>query len=300
VPLVPVWQCIATRPLLSAANLIGPLRHGGRVRSARRDTIQPCRHRSPRAPPSRRAGQSRRRARPRRTPAARRSHTRPGPDSVCSQLVMAPIAVLRTHQSVKHAPAESASCGTSDLDSRKLVAPEQMIKDFQTGTYLVYECDRSVRIRVAHILGNNAVRHQRVVLRPPSNMVESGRTVLLAARSCGGVGGDVAAGADGAVVGAGHERGTDRRSAPRRAAGASRRLGIAPVASTPAVPARAWPPHGGKPAGPQPQIRLVAGFRIYAGSPAQRSPPVASLDAGMGAQMGADLHTAMPIRHGRI
>jgi alpha-L-rhamnosidase len=44
-----------------------------------------------------------------------------------------------------------------DLESRKLVAPEQMIKDFHAGTYLVYECDRSVRIRVAQILGANAV-----------------------------------------------------------------------------------------------------------------------------------------------
>jgi hypothetical protein len=44
-----------------------------------------------------------------------------------------------------------------DLESRKLVAPEQMIKDFHRGTYLVYECDRSIRIRVAHILGANAV-----------------------------------------------------------------------------------------------------------------------------------------------
>lgn len=44
-----------------------------------------------------------------------------------------------------------------DLETRNLVAPEELVDDFHDGAYLVYECDRSVRIRVAHVLGANAV-----------------------------------------------------------------------------------------------------------------------------------------------
>lgn len=44
-----------------------------------------------------------------------------------------------------------------DLETRKLVAPEQMVTEFNGGKYLVYRCDRSVRLRIAHIRGDNAV-----------------------------------------------------------------------------------------------------------------------------------------------
>lgn len=44
-----------------------------------------------------------------------------------------------------------------DLATRKLVAPEQLVDDYHDGTWLVYECDRSVRVRIAHVLGANAV-----------------------------------------------------------------------------------------------------------------------------------------------
>ncbi|SFF25697.1 alpha-L-rhamnosidase [Actinacidiphila alni] len=44
-----------------------------------------------------------------------------------------------------------------DLATRKLVAPEQLVDDFHGGAWLVYDCDRSVRVRVAHVLGDNAV-----------------------------------------------------------------------------------------------------------------------------------------------
>jgi alpha-L-rhamnosidase len=44
-----------------------------------------------------------------------------------------------------------------DLETRKLLAPVQLVNDFHEGAYLVYECDRSVRLRVAHVRGDNAV-----------------------------------------------------------------------------------------------------------------------------------------------
>lgn len=44
-----------------------------------------------------------------------------------------------------------------DLQTRKLVAPEQMVTEYHGGKYLVYACDRSVRLRIAHIRGDNAV-----------------------------------------------------------------------------------------------------------------------------------------------
>lgn len=44
-----------------------------------------------------------------------------------------------------------------DLETRKLVAPVRLVTDFTKGKYLIYECDRSVRLRIAHILGDNAV-----------------------------------------------------------------------------------------------------------------------------------------------
>ncbi len=44
-----------------------------------------------------------------------------------------------------------------DLETRKLLAPEQLVDDFHDGVYLRFECDRSVRLRIAHVLGANAV-----------------------------------------------------------------------------------------------------------------------------------------------
>lgn len=44
-----------------------------------------------------------------------------------------------------------------DLETRKLLAPEQLIDDFHDGVYLRFACDRPVRLRVAHVLGANAV-----------------------------------------------------------------------------------------------------------------------------------------------
>jgi hypothetical protein len=44
-----------------------------------------------------------------------------------------------------------------DLDTRDLVAPEQMVDAFTGGTYLVFECDRPLRLRIAQIRGDNAV-----------------------------------------------------------------------------------------------------------------------------------------------
>jgi alpha-L-rhamnosidase len=44
-----------------------------------------------------------------------------------------------------------------ELETLKLAAPEQLVNDFHDGVWLVYECDASVRIRVAHVLGANAV-----------------------------------------------------------------------------------------------------------------------------------------------
>lgn len=44
-----------------------------------------------------------------------------------------------------------------DMDTRKLIAPTRIYTDFEGGTYAVYKCDRSVRLRVNHIRGDNAV-----------------------------------------------------------------------------------------------------------------------------------------------
>jgi hypothetical protein len=60
-----------------------------------------------------------------------------------------------------------------DLATRKLVAPEQLVDDFHGGTWLVYACDRSVRVRVAHVLGANAVLSG--IFFDPVSPVPSGR-----------------------------------------------------------------------------------------------------------------------------
>lgn len=44
-----------------------------------------------------------------------------------------------------------------DLASRKLIAPTRIYSDFSGGTYAVYHCRQSVRVRVNHIRGENAV-----------------------------------------------------------------------------------------------------------------------------------------------
>ena len=44
-----------------------------------------------------------------------------------------------------------------DLESRKLIAPTRVYSDFTGGTYAVYACRQSVRVRVNHIRGDNAV-----------------------------------------------------------------------------------------------------------------------------------------------
>jgi hypothetical protein len=44
-----------------------------------------------------------------------------------------------------------------DLDTRKLIAPVELVEDFAGGKYLVYEYDRSCRIRLDHVSGGDAV-----------------------------------------------------------------------------------------------------------------------------------------------
>ena len=44
-----------------------------------------------------------------------------------------------------------------DLASRKLIAPTRVFADFTGGTYAVYNCRQSVRVRIYHVRGYNAV-----------------------------------------------------------------------------------------------------------------------------------------------
>jgi hypothetical protein len=44
-----------------------------------------------------------------------------------------------------------------DLETRKLIAPVELVEDFTGGKYLVYEYDRSCRIRLDHVSGGDAV-----------------------------------------------------------------------------------------------------------------------------------------------
>ena len=44
-----------------------------------------------------------------------------------------------------------------DLATLKLVAPVQLVRDFGEGKYLVYGCDRSVRLRIDHVRNGNPV-----------------------------------------------------------------------------------------------------------------------------------------------
>lgn len=44
-----------------------------------------------------------------------------------------------------------------DMETRKLIAPTRVYSDFTDGSYAVYNCRQSVRIRVNHIRGDNAV-----------------------------------------------------------------------------------------------------------------------------------------------
>jgi hypothetical protein len=44
-----------------------------------------------------------------------------------------------------------------DLKTLDLIAPIQMVSDYVNGKYLVYRCDRPVRVRMDHVRGDNAV-----------------------------------------------------------------------------------------------------------------------------------------------
>ncbi|MCS7483717.1 hypothetical protein ACFFQW_35170 [Umezawaea endophytica] len=44
-----------------------------------------------------------------------------------------------------------------DHDARKRATPVQLVDDYHGGQYLVYDCDRLLRIRVGYIRGDNAV-----------------------------------------------------------------------------------------------------------------------------------------------
>jgi hypothetical protein len=44
-----------------------------------------------------------------------------------------------------------------DLETRKLIAPTRVYSDFTGGVYAVYDCRQSVRVRVNHVRGDNAV-----------------------------------------------------------------------------------------------------------------------------------------------
>jgi hypothetical protein len=44
-----------------------------------------------------------------------------------------------------------------DLQTLKLVAPVRLVEAFAEGTYLLYECDRGVRLRFDQMRGDNAV-----------------------------------------------------------------------------------------------------------------------------------------------
>jgi hypothetical protein len=44
-----------------------------------------------------------------------------------------------------------------DYDTRKRAVPVRVVDDYHGGHYLVYDCDRSLRIRIAHVRGANAV-----------------------------------------------------------------------------------------------------------------------------------------------
>jgi hypothetical protein len=44
-----------------------------------------------------------------------------------------------------------------DLKTLDLIAPIEMVSDYANGKYLVFRCDRSVRVRIDHVRGDNAV-----------------------------------------------------------------------------------------------------------------------------------------------
>jgi hypothetical protein len=65
-----------------------------------------------------------------------------------------------------HAAADAVNAGFTtraeqaqlfDLASRKLIAPTRVYTNFTGGIYAVYRCRQSVRVRVNHIRGDNAV-----------------------------------------------------------------------------------------------------------------------------------------------
>jgi hypothetical protein len=44
-----------------------------------------------------------------------------------------------------------------DLKTLDLIAPTQIVSDYVNGKYLVYRCDRPVRVRIEQVRGDNAV-----------------------------------------------------------------------------------------------------------------------------------------------
>jgi hypothetical protein len=44
-----------------------------------------------------------------------------------------------------------------DLESKEIIAPVQVLRDYENGAYLVYEYDKSSRFRIGHIRGGNAI-----------------------------------------------------------------------------------------------------------------------------------------------
>ncbi len=43
-----------------------------------------------------------------------------------------------------------------DYETKKLIAPVQLIKDFSQGVYIIYRYNRSARFRINHIRGDDA------------------------------------------------------------------------------------------------------------------------------------------------
>ena len=55
-----------------------------------------------------------------------------------------------------------------DLATLKLAAPIEMVRDFAEGKYLIYQCDRSVRLRINHVRNGNPVRQWTVLRSDPT------------------------------------------------------------------------------------------------------------------------------------
>lgn len=44
-----------------------------------------------------------------------------------------------------------------DLDTLKRITEVRLVQDFSKGKYMVYQCDRSIRVRINQVRGKNAV-----------------------------------------------------------------------------------------------------------------------------------------------